>query len=64
MVDFVAYFKILKSYNIKVPVAVHFEYDLFGAEHGGRDLDKVSQQKVFAAMKRDLQRVHEWWKEA
>ncbi len=64
MVDFVAYFKILKTYNIKVPVAVHFEYDLFGAEHGSRNLDKASQEKVFAAMKRDLDLVHQWWKEA
>ena len=64
MVDFIAYFKLLKHYNIEVPVTLHFEYDLFGVEHGGRELDRSSRSKVYGAMKKDLQLVHRWWQEA
>ncbi|MDA0196666.1 MAG: TIM barrel protein [Bacteroidetes bacterium] len=64
MVDFVSYFKILKENDIKVPVAIHFEYDLFGAEHGSREIDKANQKKVYAAMSKDLNLVRQWWKEA
>ena len=64
MVDFDAYFKLLKKYQIKVPVCLHLEYDLGGAEHGDRDLDKATQTKVFAAMKRDLDKVQQLWQNA
>ena len=64
MVDFPAYFKLLKSYEISVPVSMHFEYDLGGAEHGTRDLDKESRKTLFAAMRRDLQMARKWWNEA
>ncbi len=64
MIDFVAFFKILKENGIKVPVAVHYEYDLFGAEHGSREVDKADQKKVYEAMRKDLQLVRKWWKEA
>jgi sugar phosphate isomerase/epimerase len=64
MVDFPAYFKLLKSYGISVPVSMHFEYDLGGAEHGSRDLDAESRKTLFAAMRRDLQMARKWWNEA
>jgi len=64
MVDFVSYFKILKENDIKVPIAIHFEYDLFGADHGSREVDKANQKKVYAAMSKDLNIVRQWWKEA
>ena len=54
MVDFEAYFKLLKTYKINVPVSIHYEYDLAGAEHGDRDLAKADQEKVYVAMKKDL----------
>jgi sugar phosphate isomerase/epimerase len=63
MVDFKTYFKLLKRYNIQVPVSLHFEYPLGGAEHG---LSKISVDKevVFSAMKRDLKKFREMWREA
>ena len=64
MVDFPGYFRILKEYGVQVPASMHLEYDLGGAEHGDRDLDKATQKIVFAAMKRDLQRAREMWAEA
>jgi len=60
MVDFGDYFKQLKAYNIQVPVSVHYEYDMGGAEHGGKDIS--NPEAVYSAMKRDLERARELWK--
>ena len=64
MVDFLAYFKILKEYEIKVPVTMHFEYDLFGIEHGTTEVGKEDRKTVYEALKRDLGLVRKWWREA
>lgn len=64
MVDFVAYFRLLKKYGIQVPASMHLEYDLGGAEHGTTELDKAGQKRVFAAMKKDLERARAMWLEA
>ena len=64
MVDFPGYFRILKEYGIHVPASMHLEYDLGGAEHGAKELDKATQKTVLAAMKRDLMRAREMWAEA
>ncbi|MDA0196932.1 MAG: TIM barrel protein, partial [Bacteroidetes bacterium] len=53
-VDFVSYFRLLKENDIKAPFVIHYEYDLFGAEHGSREIDKANQKKVYAAMSKDL----------
>ena len=63
MVDFDAYFKLLKSYSIEVPISLHYEYDLGGAEHGKRDLSSSQQAQVFKAMKRDLDFAKAKWEE-
>ncbi|WP_139959797.1 sugar phosphate isomerase/epimerase family protein [Flavicella sediminum] len=63
MVDFKKYFRLLKDYNIHVPVTLHLEYDIGGAEHGARKLS-VKPQVVFDAMQRDLETVQKLWKEA
>ena len=63
MVDFKTYFKLLKQYQINVPVSLHFEYPLGGAENGATQIS-VDRQVVFNAMKRDLQKVHELWEQA
>jgi L-ribulose-5-phosphate 3-epimerase len=63
MVDFKTYFKLLKQYNIHVPVSLHMEYPLGGAEDGATQL-KVDKEVVFAAMKRDLQKVRELWQQS
>ena len=61
--DFPAYFKLLKAYEINVPVSLHCEYDLGGAEHGGREIS-VKKAVVFAAMKQDLLRSRRMYAEA
>lgn len=64
MVDFTTYFKLLKGYGIQVPASMHLEYDLGGAEHGAKELDKAGRKMVFDAMKRDLQKAREMWEAA
>ncbi len=64
MVDFDAYFKILKGLGISVPVAMHFEYDLFGAERGNRDIALSNRPIIYEAMHKDLQLLRKMWREA
>tara|TARA_Y100001980_G_C14556918_1_gene353865 strand:- start:154047 stop:154988 length:942 start_codon:yes stop_codon:yes gene_type:complete len=63
MVDFDAYFKILKANNINVPVSLHLEYDLGGAEHGKKDIS-ISRDKVYEAMIKDLKTARTLWEKA
>jgi hypothetical protein len=63
MVDFQKYFSLLKGYNVNVPVSLHFEYPLGGAEHGESKIT-VDKKVVFDAMRRDLQRLHKTWQSA
>jgi sugar phosphate isomerase/epimerase len=60
MVDFKAYFALLKEYKINVPVSLHYEYPLGGAEHGEFEI-KVDRKVVFEAMKKDLRLLHSMW---
>lgn len=60
MVDFKAYFSLLKEYNINVPVSLHYEYPLGGAEHGQFEIN-VDRKVVFDAMRRDLKWLHAMW---
>lgn len=60
MVDFEAYFRLLKQYKINVPVSLHFEYPLGGAEHGGFKIN-VDKKVVFDAMRRDLRWLRDTW---
>jgi hypothetical protein len=43
----------LKEMNIRVPVSIHFEYPLGGAEQGAKQLT-IKKEEVFSAMNRDL----------
>ena len=61
MVDFKTYFSLLKQHQIQVPVSLHFEYPLGGAEHGGAEIS-IDKKVVFAAMKRDLHKLQELWR--
>jgi len=63
MVDFAAYFKLLKSFNLKPPVSLHLEYPLGGAEKGRSEIT-VDPKIVYDAMKKDLSHVQKLWKEA
>lgn len=60
MVDFKRYFSLLKKSGWSMPVTLHIEYPVGGAEHGATKLS-VPQNEVFAAMKRDLNRLKELW---
>lgn len=53
MVDFKRYFSLLKKYQINVPISLHLEYDLGGAEHGATKLT-IDKKEVFKRMKKDL----------
>jgi sugar phosphate isomerase/epimerase len=63
MVDFDKYFKVLKHYKLKPPVTLHLEYDLGGAEKGDSNIT-IDKKVVFDAMKNDLKKVQQLWKEA
>lgn len=63
MIDFKHYFALLKKYNIDVPVSLHIEYDLGGAEKGNTKIT-IAQKDVFAAMKKDLQKIQTLWQQS
>jgi len=63
MVDFKRYFSLLKKYEINVPISLHLEYDLGGAEHGASSIT-IDKKEVFAKMKKDLTFLKETWQNA
>ncbi|WP_299800725.1 TIM barrel protein [uncultured Maribacter sp.] len=63
MIDFNRYFSLLKKYKINVPISLHLEYDLGGAEHGASKIT-IDKKEVFAKMKKDLTFIKEAWKKA
>jgi len=63
MVDFNRYFSLLKKYKINVPISLHLEYDLGGAEHGATEIT-CDKKEVFAKMKKDLSFIRETWQRA
>lgn len=63
MVDFATYFRLLRHYGVQVPISMHYEYDLGGAEHGSKN-PSVDRQAIYDAMKRDLKKVKELWTQA
>ena len=58
MVDFKTYFNLLKQYKVEVPVTLHMEYPLGGANDGATTLT-VDKKVVFDAMKRDLRKARQ-----
>lgn len=63
MVDFKTYFRQLKQANMRMPISLHVEYPMGGAEHGATKLS-IPQNDLFAAIKRDLTRLKEYWASA
>ena len=61
MVNFKRYFTLLKKYKINVPVSLHVEHDLGGAEKG-RKTFTISKKEVLRRIKKDLEFVKETWK--
>lgn len=63
MVDFDSYFKLLKKYHINVPVSLHCEYDLGGAEHGSKN-PTIDRKDIYKAISKDLNTLQTLWKNA
>jgi L-ribulose-5-phosphate 3-epimerase len=63
MVDFNTYLKFIKQNNIQVPICLHLEYPLGGADQGADKLT-VDKKVVFDAMRRDLAKAKELWEKA
>ncbi|GAB3342435.1 sugar phosphate isomerase/epimerase [Larkinella ripae] len=63
MVDFPAYFALLKQLNVRVPISLHLEYPLGGADQGKRALT-IPREKVYQAMQTDLQTLRGMLKKA
>ncbi len=61
MVNLNRFLLLLKKFEINVPISIHYEYDLGGAERGGKP--NISNKEVFSKMKRDLTFLREAWKE-
>lgn len=62
MIDFVDYFSLLKKYGVNVPVIIHSEYDLGGAEKGG--VPSIGGRAVFEKLQQDLLYVRDAWQRA
>lgn len=60
MVDFNRYFSLLKKYKINVPVSLHVEYDLGGAEKGAKKIT-IKEKEVLSSIKKDLVFLKETW---
>lgn len=63
MVDFTSYFRLLKDNDIRVPVSLHLEYPLGGAEKGKLDIT-VDKEIIYDAMINDLNAIQKLWREA
>ncbi|MFD1140434.1 sugar phosphate isomerase/epimerase family protein [Larkinella insperata] len=63
MVDFPAYFALLKQLNVRVPISLHLEYPLGGADQGKRNLT-IPRENVYQAMQMDLQTLSAMLKKA
>jgi L-ribulose-5-phosphate 3-epimerase len=63
MVDYRKYFGLIKKYNLKYPISVHYEYPLGGAEQGAMSLT-IKSEEVISAMKKDLITLKSYLKEA
>lgn len=55
--------QLIKQYQLNVPITMHFEYDLGGAENGSRT-PSIDPKEIISAMKRDLALLKSWLKEA
>jgi sugar phosphate isomerase/epimerase len=63
MVNFKRFFAMLKAANFSGPVQMHFEYPLGGADSGAKVLT-VDKATVIAAMRKDLETLRGWLREA
>ncbi|GAA4414104.1 sugar phosphate isomerase/epimerase [Nibrella viscosa] len=63
MVDFPAFFKLVKQYNLQVPLSFHVEHPIGGAEEGHRTIS-IPRDSVYKAISKDLVVLRGYLKEA
>jgi sugar phosphate isomerase/epimerase len=63
MVNFPAYFAMIKEAGFSGPVQLHTEYPLGGIENGSRTLT-MDKSEIFATIRKDLQTLKGWMKQA
>lgn len=63
MVNWKKYLPLVKQYNLSVPLTMHYEYALGGAENGNKTLS-IDRSVLVAAMKKDLALFKGWMYEA
>lgn len=62
-VNWKKYLEVWKQYNFQVPITMHYEYPLGGAENGAKKLS-IPPQELLVAMKKDLVLFKQWMTEA
>ncbi|MBA4849609.1 sugar phosphate isomerase/epimerase [Emticicia sp. BO119] len=62
VVNYSKYLSLLKQYNVSVPITMHFEYKLGGAENGAKNIT-IDPKEVTTAMKKDLTVFKGWLKD-
>ncbi len=60
MVDFDGYFKLLKKYNINVPVSLHIEYEV--GDESTSEAEK--EELLYKTMRSDLKAIQQLWEKA
>jgi sugar phosphate isomerase/epimerase len=63
MVHFPQFFGMLAAAHFSGPLQLHFEYPLGGTDNGKTSIT-IPKEEVFAAMKRDLQQLRSYLKDA
>ena len=61
MIDFYNYFSLLKKHNINLPISVHVEYYLGGAEKGG--IPTIDTSEIMKKIKKDVTYIRKVWEE-
>ncbi|MFD1294453.1 sugar phosphate isomerase/epimerase family protein [Lutibacter holmesii] len=61
MIDFHYYFSLLKKYKINVPISLHVEYDLGGAEKG--KIPTMEKSEILKKIRKDLLFIQKIWAE-
>jgi len=61
VVDFPAFFRMLRRAGVTPAASLHLEYDLGGANSGRREIT-IPREQVYAAMRRDLATLRALWK--
>ena len=60
MVDIKKFFKLLKQHNMNVPMTLHIEYFLGGAEKGKQN-PTMEKSQIIDAIKKDLDFIRSLW---